>query len=411
VQRIVVTGLGAITPIGNDVTTFWSNLVAGVSGVARIESFDPAGLPVTIAAEVKGFDAKNHMDFKASRRMDRFAQFAVAAACEAVRDAGFEVTPENSTRVAVVMNTGGGGIPAIVDQVHTYDNKGTKAVSPFFIPMFAPNMAACQISLMLGIRGPVMAMVAACAAGAQGFVDAYHLLRRGEADVAIVGGTESGIDAVAVSAFANMQALSRRNEEPERASRPFDRDRDGFVFAEGCGAAVLETEEHALARGARIYAELLGGAVTADAFHITAPEPEGTGATTAMQLAIERAGLRPEEVDALYAHATSTPLGDIAETKAVKQALGEHAYRIAICSPKSQLGHLVGASGAVNAVAAVMSIKDQVMAPTINLDHPDPECDLDYVPNVARPMPIRTVMTNSFGFGGQNVVNIFRAYD
>jgi 3-oxoacyl-[acyl-carrier-protein] synthase II len=271
-------------------------------------------------------------------------------------------------------------------------------------------MAASQVSITFGIRGPVMASVAACAAGAQSFLDAYHLLRRGEADVVIAGGTEAGLAPVSIAAFNNMQALSRNNDCPEKASRPFDANRDGFVFAEGCAALILETEEHANARNAPILCEILGGAMTADAFHITAPEPEGTGATTAMKLAIERAGLEATDIDAIYAHATSTPLGDIAETKAIKKALGEHAYEIAICSPKSQLGHLVGASGAVNAAAAVMSIRDQIMAPTINLETPDPECDLDYVPNVAREMPLRTIMTNSFGFGGQNVVTIFQAY-
>jgi 3-oxoacyl-[acyl-carrier-protein] synthase II len=412
VERIVVTGVGAITPIGNDAATFWSNLRAGVSGVGRITAFEVADdLPVKIAAEVKNFDPKDHIDFKAARRMDRFSQFAVAAAGEALRDACFTVTPENSTRVGVIMNTGGGGIPAIVNEVLTHDRRGPGRVSPFFIPMFAPNMAACQISLSYDIRGPVMASVAACAAGAQAFVDGLHLLRRGEADVLITGGTESGLDPVAIAAFANMQALSRRNGDPERASRPFDKDRDGFVFAEGCGALVLETESHARQRGARILCELIGGAMTADAFHITAPEPEGVGATAAMRFAMERAGITPADIDAIYAHATSTPLGDIAETKSIKQALGKRAYEIAISAPKSMVGHLVGASGAVNGVAAVLSLRDQVMAPTINLVTPDPECVLDYVPNVERPMELNTILTNAFGFGGQNVVTIFRRYE
>lgn len=411
-ERIVVTGVGAITPIGNDAATFWSNLRAGVSGVGRITAFEVADdLPVKIAAQVKDFDPKDHIDFKAARRMDRFSQFAVAAAGEALRDACFTVTPENSTRVGVIMNTGGGGIPAIVNEVLTHDRRGPARVSPFFIPLFAPNMAACQISLTYGIRGPVMASVAACAAGAQAFVDGLHLLRRGEADVLIAGGTESGLDPVAIAAFANMLALSRRNDDPEHASRPFDKNRDGFVFAEGCGALILETESHARQRGARILCELIGGAMTADAFHITAPQPEGVGATAAMRYAMERSGITPADIDAVYAHATSTPLGDVAETKAIKQALGEHAYEIAISAPKSMVGHLVGASGAVNGVAAVLSLRDQVMAPTINLVTPDPECDLDYVPNVERPMELNTILTNAFGFGGQNVVTIFRRYE
>ncbi len=408
--RIVVTGVGAITPIGNNVHDFWSNLTAGVSGVARINSFDPSDLPVQIAAEIKDFQAKDFMDFKAARRMDRFSQFAVAAAGEALRDSGIEVTEENADRVAVIMNTGGGGIPTMTEQVTVYNEKGARRVSPFFVPLFAPNMAACQISITYGITGHVSASVAACAAAAQSFIDSYHLLRRGEADAVIAGGTEAGLANVAIAAFANMQALSRRNDEPEEASRPFDAGRDGFVFAEGAGALILETEEHALARGATIYAELCGGALSADAFHITAPEPEGVGAIKAMTWALERSGIDPEEVDTLYAHATSTPLGDIAETKAIKQTFGSHASNIAITAPKSMVGHLVGASGAINAVGAIMSIRKQIVPPTINLVDPDPECDLDYVPNVAREQPVNTVMTNSFGFGGQNMVSIFRAY-
>lgn len=410
-QRIVVTGLGAITPIGNDVQTYWKNLVNGVSGAATIEAFDPEALDVRIAAEVKGFVAKDHMDAKKARRMDRFSQFAVAATGEALKDAGIEIDPEDSDRIAVMMNTGGGGIPTLTREVINFYSKGPERVSPFFIPLFAPNMAAAQVSLTYGIHGPTMAAVAACAAGAQAYVDAIHLLRRGEADVVIAGGTEAGLDPVAISAFANMQALSKRNDEPEKASRPFDRDRDGFVFGEGCGVMILETEEHARKRGARIYAEVVSGAMTADAFHITAPDPDGRGATMAMQLALERARMNPEEIDAICAHATSTPLGDIAETKAVKQAFGEHARKLVMSSPKSMIGHLVGASGAVNGITAVMAIQDQVMPPTINIDNQDPECDLDYVANEARQMKIDAVLSNAFGFGGQNVVNVFRRFE
>ena len=306
------------------------------------------------------------------------------------------------------MNTGGGGVPTMVNEVRAHDNRGPRRVSPFFIPIFAPNMAAAQVSLTYGVTGPVMASVAACAAGAQALVDGYHLLQRGDADVVIAGGTEAALSQVSVAAFANMQALSRRNDCPERASRPFDADRDGFVFAEGCGALILEREDDARARGATILCELAGGALTADAFHITAPEPEGRSVTRAMRQAIENAQMVPEDIDAVYAHATSTPIGDIAETKAIKKAFGDHAYNLAICSPKSQLGHLVGAAGAVSAVAAVLSLRDQIMAPTINLDTPDPECDLDYIPNVARRMKLDAILSNSFGFGGQNVVCAFR---
>lgn len=410
-QRIVVTGLGAITPIGNDVDTFWRNIVNGVSGVGPIQGFDASALDVRIAAEVKGFVPKDHMDAKKARRMDRFSQFAVAATGEALRDAGIEIDPEDSDRVAVMMNTGGGGIPTLTREVINFYSKGPERVSPFFIPLFAPNMAAAQVSLSYGIHGPTMAAVAACAAGAQAFIDSMHLLHRDEADFVIAGGTEAGLDPVAISAFSNMQALSKRNDAPEQASRPFDTGRDGFVFGEGCGVMIVETEERARARGARIYCEIAGGAMTADAFHITAPDPGGRGAKMAIKLALERSKMNPEDIDAICAHATSTPLGDIAETKAVKAALGDRASEIVMSSPKSMIGHLVGASGAVNGIVAVKAIQNQVMPPTINIDNQDPECDLDYVANEAREMKIDAVLSNAFGFGGQNVVNIFKRYE
>ena len=410
-QRIVVTGLGAITPIGNDVDTFWRNIVNGVSGVGPIQGFDASALDVRIAAEVKGFVPKDHMDAKKARRMDRFSQFAVAATGEALRDAGIEIDPEDSDRVAVMMNTGGGGIPTLTREVINFYSKGPERVSPFFIPLFAPNMAAAQVSLSYGIHGPTMAAVAACAAGAQAFIDSIHLLHRDEADFVIAGGTEAGLDPVAISAFSNMQALSKRNDAPEQASRPFDTGRDGFVFGEGCGVMIVETEERARARGARIYCEIAGGAMTADAFHITAPDPGGRGAKMAIKLALERSKMNPEDIDAICAHATSTPLGDIAETKAVKAALGDRASEIVMSSPKSMIGHLVGASGAVNGIVAVKAIQNQVMPPTINIDNQDPECDLDYVANEAREMKIDAVLSNAFGFGGQNVVNIFKRYE
>jgi 3-oxoacyl-[acyl-carrier-protein] synthase II len=411
VQRIVVTGLGAITPIGNDVDTFWKNIVNGVSGVGPIQGFDASALDVRIAAEVKDFVPKDHMDAKKARRMDRFSQFAVAATGEALRDAGIEIDPEDSDRVAVMMNTGGGGIPTLTREVINFYSKGPERVSPFFIPLFAPNMAAAQVSLSYGIHGPTMAAVAACAAGAQAFIDAIHLLHRDEADFVIAGGTEAGLDPVAISAFSNMHALSKRNDAPEQASRPFDTGRDGFVFGEGCGVMIVETEKRARARGANIYCEIAGGAMTADAFHITAPDPDGRGAKMAIKLALERSKMNPEDIDAICAHATSTPLGDIAETKAVKAALGERASEIVMSAPKSMIGHLVGASGAVNGIIAVKAIQHQVMPPTINIDDQDPECDLDYIANEARELKIDAVLSNAFGFGGQNVVNIFKRYD
>lgn len=407
-KRIVITGVGAVTPIGNDPETYWANLVAGKSGAAPITQFDTEDLTVKFACEVKDFDSSAYIDPKAARRMDRFSQFAVVASGQALDSAGLEIDSELAQRTAIIMNTGGGGVPTMVSEVRTHDNRGPRRVSPFFIPVFAPNMAAAQVSLTYGVTGPVMASVAACAAGAQALVDAYHLLQRGGADIVIAGGTEAALSQVSVAAFTNMQALSRRNDCPEKASRPFDVDRDGFVFAEGCGALILEREEDALARGATILCELAGGALTADAFHITAPEPEGRSVTRAMRLALEEADMSPSDVDAIYAHATSTPIGDIAETKAIKQALGDVAYNVAVCSPKSQLGHLVGAAGAVSAVAAVLSLRDQIMAPTINLDTPDPECDLDYIPNRAREMKLDAILSNAFGFGGQNVVCAFK---
>jgi 3-oxoacyl-[acyl-carrier-protein] synthase II len=411
VQRIVVTGIGTLTPIGNSVDEFWANLTAGKSGVARTTAFDPSPLDVQIAGEVKGFEPKNYMDFKAARRMDRFSQFAVATSRMAIEDAGLSIDPDDSDRIAVMMNTGGGGIPILTSEVQTYYGKGPNRVSPFFIPMFAPNMAACQVSITFGIHGPTRGGVAACAAGSQAFVDSWHLLQRGEADVVIAGGTEAGMDPVSVAAFANMNALSRRNDDPERASRPFDAERDGFVFAEGCGVMVLETEEHACARGARIYCELAGGAMTSDAFHITAPVEDGSGAARAMTLALKAAGMCPEDIDYLSAHGTSTPLGDKAETTAIKRAFGDHAYSMAISSIKGAIGHLVGAAGAVAGIAGVKAIETNVAPPTINYEYPDPDCDLDYVPNDARPMPIDGVMVNAFGFGGQNAVAVFRRFE
>lgn len=411
VQRVVVTGLGALTPIGNSVEEFWKNLIAGESGVRRTTAFDPSPLDVQIAGEVQNFEPKQYMDPKAARRMDRFSQFAVAGARMAIEDAGIEINPENSDRVAVMMNTGGGGIPALTREVRNYYDKGPDRVSPFFIPIFAPNMAASQVSITFGIHGPVRGSVAACAAGSQAYVDALHLLQRGEADVMIAGGTEAGVDPVAVAAFANMHALSKRNDDPAKASRPFDAERDGFVFAEGCGAMVLETEEHAKARGARIYAELAGGAMTADAYHITAPVEDGSGAMKAMLMALKSAGMNPEDIDYLSAHGTSTPLGDKAETVAIKRAFGDHAYEMAVSSIKGAIGHLVGAAGAVASIASVMAIQEQVAPPTINYEYPDPDCDLDYVPNEARPEKIDAAMINAFGFGGQNAVCIFRRYE
>lgn len=399
-----------MTPLGLGYETFWRNLCAGVSGIARISSFDVGGLEVQIAAEVRGFDPSAYMDAKAARRMDRFSQLAIAAAGEALRDAELDAAAEPEDRLGVMLNTGGGGIQTLVRESLNYHEKGPKGVSPFTIPMVTPNMAACLVSITYGIRGPVLASVAACAAGTQAFVDALRLIKLGEVDVMVTGGTEALLG-IAIIAMGNMGVLSRRNDEPERASRPFDRDRDGCVLGEGSAVMVLESEAHARRRGARIYAELVGGAVTADAFHISAPAPGGLGASRAMGKVLRAAEMGPGEVDAIFAHGTSTSLNDVAETAAIKATFGADAYRVPISAPKSMIGHPLGASGALSCLASVLSIRDGVIPPTINLDNADPECDLDYVPHNARRARVDTAMVNAFGFGGQNAVAVFRRYD
>jgi 3-oxoacyl-[acyl-carrier-protein] synthase II len=407
----VVTGLGAVMPIGNDFPTYWRNLVAGVSGVRPIASFDTTGFEVRIAAEVVGFDPTVAMEPRMARRMSRFIHFAMAAGQEAVIAAGIDFaakTEPERDRVGVVVNTGGGGIEQIIEGTHVHDTKGPRFVSAFAIPALSGSMAACMLSMKYGLTGPVMTQVAACATSVICFGDALRLIASGECDVVLAGGSEAPIVPMGVAALANMGALSKRNDEPERASRPFDRDRDGFVLGEGGGVVVVESLAHALARGARPIAEIIGAALTADAYHISAPEPSGRGAARAMTLAMANAGIAPDEVDYIVAHGTSTPLNDVTETRAIKAAFGEHARRVAISSPKSMVGHLVGAAGIASALAALGAIRDQIIPPTINLENPDPECDLDYVPKVARPARVETVMVNGFGFGGQNAVAIFR---
>lgn len=409
--RIVVTGMGMISPIGNSVEDFWRNLTAGVSGVGPITHFDATGFEARIAAEVKGFDPADYMDAKAARRMNPFAQFAVAAATQAIAGAGLDLEREDRTRVGVVMNTGGGGLSDIIEGALVLDKKGPSRVSPMLIPSLIPNMGACQVSMLFGLQGPSLTSIAACASGIYAFIEAKRLMRAGECDVVICGSSEAALIPLAIAAMGNIRALSTRNDEPQRASRPFDRDRDGFVFGEGGGAVVLETEEHARRRGARVLVELAGGGVSADAYHITAPEPSGEGAARAMTLALRDSGVTPGEVDYIVAHGTGTPLNDAAETLAMKKALGESAYGVAISSPKSMVGHLLGAAGAISGAAAILAIRDGVIPPTINLDTPDPECDLDYVPKVARRAPVRVAMANGFGFGGQNGSVVFRAWE
>jgi 3-oxoacyl-[acyl-carrier-protein] synthase II len=410
-RRAVVTGLGAISPIGNDIPSYWSNLTAGVSGVAPIAAYDASNEEVQIAAEVKDFDPRNYMDFKQARRMSRFSQLAVAAAAQAIADASLQITDANRDDIAVVMNTGGGGIGDVSTAQDVYRAQGPQRVSPFMVPMLSPSMAACQISIQNGLRGPVITSVAACASGVQALVEAQRLIEHGDVDVVIAGGTESAILPVAFAALANMGALSKRNDDPAKASRPFDADRDGFVFGEAAGALIVESAAHAEKRGATVIAEVAGGALTGDAFHISAPDPSGYGAAKAMERALRDAEVDAEQVDYVVAHGTSTPLNDATESKAIRAAFGHHADHLAVSSNKSMIGHTLGAAGAMSALAAVLAIRDAVIPPTINYETPDPECDLDYVPNVARQARVDAAIINGFGFGGQNAVAVFRRYE
>jgi 3-oxoacyl-[acyl-carrier-protein] synthase II len=410
-RRVVITGLGALTPIGNTVSDFWQSLIAGKSGVGPITMFDASNSPVKIAAEVKGFDPEEYIDPKAARRMARFSQFAVATARQALNDSGFVIDEHNSEDVAVVFNTGGGGLDLMQESSVAIHDRGYRAVTPFVLPGMISNMASCQVSLTLGTHGPVTTGVAACASGIFSFVDAFHFIKRGEADMAIAGGTESFITDLAIASLANMQALSRNTElPPQEVSRPFDLKRDGFVYSEGAASAILETLESAQKRGAHIYAEVLGGAFTGDAYHVTAPAPGGAGAALAITRALKYTGLTPDDIDYICAHGTSTPLNDSAETAAIKRALGDRAHKVPISSNKSMIGHSLGAAGAISAVATTLAIKHGIAPPTINYRYPDPACDLDYVPNEARHVKIRAALVNGFGFGGQNGVLVLREY-
>lgn len=410
-RRAVITGLGAIMPIGNDFPTYWANLQAGVTGTRTIQGFDASEHEVRIAAEVLDFDPGTVMDPKMARRMTRFIHFAMGAGRQAVTDSGIDfesMSQEQRDRVGVVVNTGGGGIQAIIDGTHAHDDRGPRFVSPFAVPALSGSMGACMLSMEYGLTGPVITQVAACATSVIAFHDALRLIRTGECDVVLAGGTEAPIVPMGVAALSNMTALSRRNDSPETASRPFDATRDGFVLGEGGGVVVVESLAHALGRGATPLAEILGGALTSDAFHISAPEPTGRGQSRAMTAALRNSGVAPDEVDYIVAHGTSTSLNDVTETRAIKTAYGEHARKVAISSPKSMIGHLVGAAGIASVLAAVGALRDQVIPPTANLHTPDPECDLDYVPLVARRARVDTVAVNGFGFGGQNAVAIFR---
>ena len=413
-RRAVVTGLGAVMPIGNDFETYWSNLVAGVTGTREVKRFDASAFEVRIAAEVLDFDPTTVMDAKMARRMSRFIQLAMGAGTEAVRDSGIDFAAMDQDaldRVGVVVNTGGGGIEQIIDGTHVHDQKGPRFVSPFAVPALSGSMAACMLSMEYSLTGPVITQVAACATSVIAFHDALRLIRDGECDVVLTGGSEAPIWPMGLAALANMTALSKRNDDPATASRPFDATRDGFVLGEGAGVVVVESLAHAQGRGATPIAEILGGALTADAFHISAPDPSGRGQIRAMTSALRTSGVAPDEIDYIVAHGTATQLNDSTETTAIKGAYGEHAYKVAISSPKSMIGHLVGAAGIASALAAFGAIRDQVIPPTANLRTPDPACDLDYVPLVARPAKIETVAVNGFGFGGQNAVTIFRSVE
>jgi 3-oxoacyl-[acyl-carrier-protein] synthase II len=416
-RRAVVTGLGAVTPIGNDAATFWANLTEGVSGAGPITSFDTTGFDVRIAAEVKDFDPGTVMDRKMARRMSRFIHFAMAAATEAVDHAGLDFADwpiELRDRTGVAINTGGGGMEQVVEGGAMLATKGPGQVSPFAIPALSGSMAAALVSMKYGLTGPVITQVAACASSVIAFQDALRLIRSGECDVVIAGGSEAALLPIAFAALGNMGALSKRNDDPTHASRPFDRDRDGFLFGEGAACVVVESVAHALGRGAGhlIQAEVIGAALTADAFHISAPEPTGRGAAMAMTRALRDADIGPTDIDYIVAHGTSTPLNDVTETRAIKAAFGERAAHVPISSPKSMVGHLLGAAGAISALTAFGAIREGVIPPTANLENPDlPECDLDYVPLVKRKARVDTAMINGFGFGGQNAVAIFRRFE
>jgi 3-oxoacyl-[acyl-carrier-protein] synthase II len=404
----VVTGLGIISPIGNTVAEAWQSALAGKPGITRITRFDPSRLASQIAGEVKGFDVASYMSPKEARRMDIFIQYGMAAGLQAWREAGVKVTPENAERIGVNFGSGIGGLPLIESMHDELKASGPRRISPFFIPGSIINMTAGLLSIETGAKGPNLAMVTACTTSTHCIGEAAKSIRLGEADVMIAGGSESTVTELAIGGFASARALSTRNDDPAGASRPWDKERDGFVLGEGAGAVVLEEYEHAKARGAKIYCELVGYGVSADAHHMTAPPEDGDGGYRAMRNALKDAGLEASKVDYINAHGTSTPLGDVAETIAVKRLLGEHAKKVAVNSTKSMTGHLLGAAGAVEAVLSILAMRDQVSPPTINLRNPDPQCDLDYVPNVARRMPIRVALSNSFGFGGTNGTLVFR---
>ena len=408
-HRVVVTGLGAVTSLGHDVDTFWASLIEGKCGVDRITLFDPSDFACQIGAEVRGWDVTQHMDPKEARRNDRYTHFGFVAAKQAFKDSGLDMATEDGDRVGVIIGSGIGGMLTYETQLKVLAERGPRKVSPFTIPSLIGNMCSGLVAIEYGARGPNFGIVSACATGTHALGEAAHAIRRGDADVMIAGGSEAAITPFAYASFCAMKAMSTRNDAPQRASRPFDRNRDGFIMGEGAGVLILESLEHALKRGARIYCELAGSAATCDAFHITQPDPDGTGLSLAMRRAIASAGETPERIDYINAHGTSTPYNDKFETLAIKKVLGEHAGRVAISSTKSMTGHLLGAAGGIESVICVKAIQTGMIPPTINLDDPDPDCDLDYVPKVARKASLKVVLSNNLGFGGQNAAAVFRA--
>jgi len=410
-RRVVITGVGVISPVGNDADTFWKSLQEGKSGIDKITSFDASDYPTQIAGEVKNFDPEQYMDKREVRRTDRYVQFALAAAKMAVQDAKLEITDENAEQVGVYIGSGIGGLSTWEDQHQVLIEKGPRRVSPFFIPMMIANMASGLVSIEYGAKGPTSSAITACATGTNAIGDAFRLIQHGHADVMITGGAEATIRPMAMAGFCAMKAMSTRNDEPQKASRPFDRDRDGFVMGEGAGILILEELEHAKKRGATIIAEVIGYGMSADAHHITAPAPGGEGAARCMRMALRDAEVAPEAVGYINAHGTSTDQGDIAETMAIKSVFGEQAYKLAVSSTKSMTGHLLGATGGIEAIATAFALRDQVLPPTINLENPDPECDLDYVPHVARKADVDVAISNTFGFGGHNATIVLKRYE
>lgn len=408
-KRVVVTGIGAVTPLGNDAITTWKNIVAGVSGIGPLTRINADEYPAKVAAEVKDFNPEDFMDKKDARKMDRFTQYAVAASLMAVKDAELQITDENAPRVGVWIGSGIGGMETFENQYETFQKRGYKRVSPFFVPMLIPDMASGQVSITLGARGVNSCTVTACATGTNSIGDAFKVIQRGDADAMITGGAEAPITKMSVAGFCANTALSF-NPDPKTASRPFDTNRDGFVIGEGAGIVVLEELEHALARGAKIYAEIVGYGSTGDAYHITSPAPGGEGGARAMKMAINDAGLTPEDVSYINAHGTSTAYNDKFETMAVKEVFGDYAYKVPMSSTKSMTGHLLGAAGGIEAIFSVLAIKDSIVPPTINFETADPDCDLDYVINTHRKQEVNVAMSNSLGFGGHNATIVFKKY-